>query len=589
MRLTVRVWQTVLFIVVALVAMLVLYFSVLGGVRSEIVQLAEAEQVEDAAALADALRPQFPLTVESLERVTVEVERFKRIFGDDVWVYDSGGRLVESQATLGLPQELLDEAWTAGLAANEPFASVQLDEPGLATASMAVLDEEGRRVGAVVVVEPTADIQAVLEAAEDELFTAFWIALAVAALIGLVFSDFISRRVRALSTAAIAISDGDFDQRLPKSLVPDEVGELADAYNKMAERLGIAFASVREREQEINAVVESMGEGVVAVDTSRCVTLVNEASAQMLMMRAEDLKGNAVEDDILDDDVLALIDQGLTGETAVGTVTLGRSTLELHCAPIRGDGRTEGAVLLMRDVTERIRWEQAQRRFIADASHEMRTPIAAMKGFLELLQSGAEDDRETRTDFLETMRVEVERLSRLVAELFTLAQLDAGRLKIDMKRESLSRIVEDVISTMRPIVDGTGVSLETDLSRGRLCVLCDRDRVVQVLVGLVDNAVKYAGEGQTVTLRARVEGEEVAVQVSDTGPGILADDIPLIFDRFYTAKGKSQRPRGRGAGLGLSIAKEIVEAHDSRLYVTSRTGEGTTFTFALRAVGGCSA
>jgi signal transduction histidine kinase len=118
-------------------------------------------------------------------------------------------------------------------------------------------------------------------------------------------------------------------------------------------------------------------------------------------------------------------------------------------------------------------------------------------------------------------------------------------------------------------------------------VLCDRDRIVQVLVGLVDNAVKHAGERQTVTVRARVEGRDVVVQVSDTGPGISADEIPLVFDRFYTAKGK-QRHSGRGAGLGLSIAKEIVEAHDSRLSVTSAPGEGTTFSFALQAVGGCS-
>ena len=584
MQLTIRVWQTLMFLLVTLVGMFVLTVSVFSGIRSSTVEINESEQLRDATALAKAIGPEFPITVESLARLRSEADQFRDIFGDDYWIFTSGGRLIESQATLDPGEEILDEAFLHGLADAEQYAYVEFGDPGMALASKVIVDESGRRVGAVVVAEPTSDTETVMDAATDRLSSAFLIALLAAGLIGFVISSFMAGRIKLLSDAAYSIADGDFDKRLPKSLLPDEVMELADAYNKMAEELGTAFGAIQAKEQEMEAVVESMAEGLIAVDALRVVTIVNGASTDLLRMRVEDLFGNSIDDVIADDSILKMVDQGLSGDSRSGTTTFGRSTLELHVAPISSEGEIVGAVLLLRDITERILWEKAQREFIGNASHEMKTPVAAMKGFLELLESGAKNDIETRDDFLGTMYVEAERLSRLVSDLFLLAQLDSRRVRIEPYDERVSELVDDVVAIMRPIASAAEVTLRTDLAPEDPHAICDRDRIKQVLLGLVDNATKYAGKGQKITVRTRIKGTRVEIAVVDTGPGISEDELPHVFERFYRTKGARRGGEDHGAGLGLSIAKEILDAHDSLLGVSSRLGEGTEFHFSLDLV-----
>jgi signal transduction histidine kinase len=166
-----------------------------------------------------------------------------------------------------------------------------------------------------------------------------------------------------------------------------------------------------------------------------------------------------------------------------------------------------------------------------------------------------------------------------------LAQLDAKRVELDMRPSSLREMVEDVISIVRPIADEMGVAVQTELSGGALCVLCDRDRIVQVLLGFVDNAVKHSSQEGTVTLGARVVGPDMIVEVADDGPGIPEDARDKVFDRFYRVGG-GEGPQG--AGLGLSIAKEIVEAHGSSIELESEPGQGATFRFTIPCTPGCS-
>ncbi|MDH4140530.1 MAG: cell wall metabolism sensor histidine kinase WalK, partial [Coriobacteriia bacterium] len=406
-----------------------------------------------------------------------------------------------------------------------------------------------------------------------------WVALAVAGLLGFAFSDFIGRRVKMLTRAASAIADGDFQQRLPKGLVPDEIRELADVYNRMAVQLGEAFSAVREHEQEISAVVESLAEGVLALDESGVVRLANPASERILRMKAVDLTGQAIENAVIDERVISLAHSGLAGEHAVETVELGNTILLVHATPIVGEGRVDGTVLLLADVTEQKRYEEAQRRFIANASHEMRTPISALKGFIELLESGAKDKADVRDDFLRTMETEVERLSRLVSDLFTLAQIDAGRMELEIEPVPVRALFDDVTKLMSLLAEDADVTLHADLAGDDLAVLCDRQRVQQVLLGFVDNALKHSRPKDRVTLRAARSDSSVFIEVSDTGPGISPDVQTRIFERFY--RGAASGETGKGAGLGLSIATEIVQAHGSEIEVESAPDVGATFRFSL--------
>ncbi len=581
-RRSVRLWQTELFVIVIVVAILVLSVSLSQGLGLTLRQLAEADQISDASALASQLSNEYPLTVESLARIREAVGQFRQIYGDDVWVYDVDGSIRIAAHEGGPPDEVLDEAFVEGLADSPHFTHMTLKPGGYVVAGKAVYDAKGRRAAVVVTSSSVADSLAVLDAVRSRLWTTFWVALIVAGLLGLGFAEFIGRRVRQMSAAAVAIAGGDFDQRLPTGPVPDEIYELAESYNRMAVTLGEAFSALREREQEIATVIESLGEGVIAFDPEGTVRVINPEALALLRLPADatDIVGRHVAELTEDETIIDLVAQGLAGEDVSGTTALNDRTVLLHSTPIApADGETEGAVLLMSDVTERQRLEDAQRRFVANASHEMRTPIAAVKGLLELLTDGATDDSEVRDDFLRTMTLEVDRLGRLVADLLTLAQLEAGGLKLSSVPVPVRELLEEVALVMRPLADQSEVTVSVVVPGQPLSARCDRDRIKQVLIGFVDNALKHAGGGRVVTLLAAVHDGMVTLEVHNEGSGIDPTVIPRLFDRFFRVDESRTTPRG--TGLGLSIAKEIIEAHGSVVGVESSPGEGVSFRFDL--------
>lgn len=469
-RPSVRLWQTELFVIVTIVAILILSVTLSQGLQITLNQLGESDSLSDATAFASQLSKEFPLTVESRARIRSEVDQHGLIYGDAVWVYDIDGTMIASVGKDGPPASVLEEARIQGLADSPPYSHMTLKPGGYVVAGKVIHDPDGRRAAVLVIASPVTDSLAVLDAVRSRLWTTFWIALIVSGLLGFAFAEFIGRRVRQMSLAAVAIADGDFDQRLPTGLVPDEIHELAESYNRMAVTLGDAFSALRAQ-------------------------------------------------------------------------------------------------------------EQAQRRFVADASHEMRTPISAIKGLLELLDSGAKDDPAVRDDFLRTMTLEVDRLGRLVADLLTLAQLDAGSLTLKQESMPAAGLLDDIATVLRPLAAGYGVTLAVDAPDDRLEVLCDRDRITQVLVVLLDNALKHSESGETVTLSATPGEDAVSLAVHNEGAAIDPDAIPRLFDRFFRVDEARTTPKG--TGLGLSIAKEIIEAHESSIAVESTPGNGVTFRFDL--------
>ncbi|GAB4278263.1 MAG: HAMP domain-containing sensor histidine kinase [Coriobacteriia bacterium] len=467
-RPTVSLWQTGLFVVVIVVAILVLSVSLSGSLKETLGDLAEKDQYSDASALASQLSVEYPLTVESLERIRHLIDAFQTIYEDSVWLYDVDGTLRISEAAGPVPPEdVLQEAFLAGLADAEPFTRAVLASDGYVVAAKAVYDRDGRRAAVVVTSSPVTTLMAVLDAVRSRLWTTFWISLIVAGGIGYGFSEIIGRRVRMMSQAAAAIAAGDFNQRVPTSLVPSEVYELAESYNRMAVTLGEVFES--------------------------------------------------------------------------------------------------------------------QREFVANASHELRTPISAAKGLLELLLDGAEEDPEVRHEFLETMAHEIDRLGRLVADLLTLAELEAGGFEMLREPVDVSEMLENIRTVMCQLAEQSGVELALELPDGRLHVDGDRDRITQVLIGFVDNAIKHTPKGMKVTIGATPEDDSAWLWVHNDGEGIDPEIVPRLFERFYRAD--DARSPVKGTGLGLSIAKEIIEAHGSEVVVESPPEGGVTFGFMLPKAG----
>lgn len=579
---SIRLWQTGLFVVVIVVATLILSGSLSAGVKATLTRMAQTTEVRNVSALAQRLEAQFPPGAEGREPLRAVIAEYRAVYGSGVWVYDADGELLES-AFEGAPVDaVLEAAQLRGLVEGRPYVSSDLREGGWVVASRPLRDSAGEVAGVVIVANAADQPAAILKAVRDRLWVTFWVSLVIAGLLGYGFSALISSRITALSDAAAAIADGDFDQRLPTGLVPGEIQDLAESYNRMASKLGSAFAEVHEGRRWIAAVVESMAEGVLAVDATQTVNVMNPEAARLLGATGDGaVTGLALAETTSQDAVVSVVREGLAGDSVARLARLGARDVLMHCTPLVDEaGAVEGAVLLLSDVTERRRVEEAQRRFVSDASHEMRTPIAALKGMLELLEDGAKEVPEVRDDFIRTMAAETERLGRLVTDLLTLAQLDAGSLKLERGPVSVAEIMGDAARVMQPLAEKAGVRVSVENHAGEARVDADRDRILQVLIGFTDNALKHSGGGGTIHLRASLAGGTVRLEVADEGEGIASEEVARVFERFY--RSDSARAGG-GAGLGLAIAKEIVEAHGASIEVASTPGEGTAFSFALPA------
>lgn len=591
---SIRLWQTELFIAVIVVAILILSGSVSAGLRATLTRMTETTELRNASALAARLESELPLGVTGRDPVRQVVAEYRDIYGGGIWVYDDRGELLESAHDTSPTDAVLEAARTRVLDEETTYVSSDLRPNGWVVAARPVRDPGGALEGVVLTASPADQSVTILKSVRDRMWVAFWLSLAIAGLIGFGFAELIRRRIRAMSDAASAIAAGDFEQRLSAGFTPGEIQDLAESYNRMAAKLGEAFGEIQESRRQIATVVESMAEGVVAFDASGVVHVVNPEAARLLSVESEtgrgdaresegagrSLLGTSIEGIPTEQDVLDIVRSGLAGESGARTVRLGSNVVLLHCTPLLDpEGEVDGAVLVLADVTERHRIEAAQRRFVADASHEMRTPVAALKGMLELLVDGAKDVPEVRDDFLQTMQFEVDRLGRLVADLLTLARLEAGNLQLRPAPESAAGLLGDVAGVMRTLAEQAGVELAVHAPEDAR-VLADRDRILQVLLSFTDNALKHSPRGATISLFAKPEGRMVRLEVSDEGSGIEADDVARVFERFYRG---DARPSKAGAGLGLAIAKEIIEAHGSSIDVRSEPGAGTTFGFELPA------
>lgn len=578
MRFSLRLWQTLLFITVIVVAMLTLSYSLISSTRQSVLRAGRAQLGKEVTSIALQIRPLMPHTEHTTE-LSRQLAEFSTIYDVDVWLFDAQGREVITRRSRTQPGAALPAAVDAAI--EDRGYAVRLVQGGdeeMVGAGPVLRD--GKVAAVIAVGDDGEDARAVLREAVRQITIAFWVALVVSGLLGAAFSEIIARQVRRLSDGALAIAQGKFDLRL-KGMFPDEVGELASSFNSMAERLGNAFETLSEQQREIAAVVETMAEGLIAVDDKLRVRLVNPAAAELLGKPIAELEGKTLKEAVGAQGLAQPIETALGGRQVSETYDHNQRALLLHASPIRGtSGRPVGVVLILRDVTEQKHMEQAQRDFISHASHELRTPISSLRGFIELLEGGAKDDTTVRDRFLTTMDIEVDRLQRLIEDLFTLAQLDSGRLELKLARASTDEIVREVVSLVGPVAASADVVLTEEVEPNLPTVMCDRDRIAQVLLGLIDNALKHSRPGQTVTVFARRRHGAVRLGVTDMGPGIPRDETSRVFERFYRIPDAADK---RGAGLGLSIANEIMEGHDSTIGVESSPGRGATFYFDLRA------
>lgn len=435
--------------------------------------------------------------------------------------------------------------------------------------------QEGYLVGLLEVVVPVPLPTAEIGVLKQRVLVAVLVVLILASLLGFALSRVLGRRIGRVAATAASLSAGDLSARAPEA-APREVATLANGLNGMADRVQGLVATVTGDRDRARALVGGLAEGVVMIAPDDTVLIVNAAATRMLGLLPS---GDAMRADL----PLALADLVSRARTGTGPLdgvevhTPEGHALAATAVPLAAPAGT--VVLTLHDVTHERALERTRRELVANVSHELKTPVAALKGFLELLEDDAIDPA-ARREFLGLMTAETQRLERLIEEQMELARLDSGGLPLDREDMDLGVLVEEASRPRAVLAARDGVDLVVRVP-GPVPMRADGPRLEQVLLILLDNAERHTPAGGRIGVRVDVDGPDAVLVVSDTGEGIPRESLGSVFDRFYRAD-PARETRGRaGAGLGLAIARGIVRAHGGEITVVSEPGSGAEFTVRL--------
>jgi PAS domain S-box-containing protein len=376
---------------------------------------------------------------------------------------------------------------------------------------------------------------------------------------------------------AIAMSEGDFSIRA-KSNYSGEMGQLAITLNQLSAELSKTINSLTIEGNLLKQILNSMGDGLLGFDLNQNINLKNRTFEEMFGLETS---LEELQDDVRESIYKVSLSAVQNQKTEIVTCSLKEKSILISASPIRSeDNSIVGTVLLFRDVTEAIRLEQTRRDYVANVSHELRSPLTAVKGLIIPLKEGMVKDEEKRNHFYDIIYNEVERLNRLVNDLFELSRLQSSNKPFDMQVVDIINILYDQQDKFEMMAEDRNMKLIVKNSPLPIYAKGNIDRISEVLTILIDNALKFARENSSVTLSARKENNRAVVSIHNTGSIIRREDLPFIFERFYKA---DKAHAGEGAGLGLSIAKEVIMRMNGNIYVKSDEKDETCFSFELES------
>ena len=407
-------------------------------------------------------------------------------------------------------------------------------------------------------------------------------ALSLAFVLGSLFTSSIIKPVNKIIQVSRKYSSGDFSHRIYHDS-QDEIGELADNLNKMASDIEEKIKDISSQSQQLKAIFNSMIEGVILTDQAGRVASINQAVERIFEVRRQDVEGKVFLEAIRNNDISEVISTILNlKELLSKEITLAypvQRIFEVNATPIFYNNSISGCLVVIHDITEIRRLENMRRDFVANVSHELKTPLTSIKGFVETLLSGALEDKENNRNFLKIIQDHADRLDNLVDDLLSLSHLESRGMVIDKKEFNLNSQVKEVIQGFKSQIKNKGIEVINQLPQ-ELTVNADRNRLEQVFVNLIDNAIKFNKDKGYIKIYNQLSEGNIKIIIEDSGMGIPQRDISRIFERFYRVDKARSRELG-GTGLGLSIVKHIVELHGGSVGVDSTEGLGSKFWFTI--------
>ncbi len=450
--------------------------------------------------------------------------------------------------------------------------------------------DDGRIIGVLRLASPLSAVTSSYSALFGVMLAGGAVALAVALAIGLFVAGRVTRPVVQMQSIARRMSEGDFLVRAP-TRSRDEIGVLGRSLNVMATRLREKIDDLEREQAKLTAILDGMVEGVIAVDAQEHIILMNERARAIFGLTVPRGERKPILELIRNADLHDLfrasrgVAEGELVQRELRVSAPVERVLQVHAVPLRLAGEGRGVVIVLHDITALRKLEHVRTAFVANVSHELRTPLTAIHGSLETLLGGALDEPEHARRFLEIVFRHTQRLGRLIDDLTDLSNIELGKVSLRLDPTPLGEVVESVRGIIQPRAESGRVTVTTDLPANLPLAHVDHDRLEQILINLVENAVKYTRPGGSVRVSAReTDRGMIEVVVADTGVGIPRADLPRVTERFYRVDKARSRELG-GTGLGLAIVKHLVLAHGGKLVIESELGQGTKVRFTLAVSG----
>lgn len=445
------------------------------------------------------------------------------------------------------------------------------------------IDSGGDTIGWVRTSLPLTSITSRLAELRNAVLVGAAVAAVVALGLGFLFARRVTRPVLSMAVAAESIAAGDYEKQVEIGS-NDELGALARAFNVMSRHLRTSILTINADRRKLTAILSSMVEGVVAADRDERVVHMNAASGRMLGVEPSHALSQPIWSTIRVREVSEAISEALQREKVVHRVVRLPGSpdriLDLHASPLdSGNGVMAGVVLVLDDITQLRRLETMRRDFLGNVSHELKTPVTAIRALVETVLDDPQMPSDMRRRFLRKVRTQAERLSSLVSDLLSLSRFESESEALDIEPIDVREPVEASIRALSVPAAAAGVEIQGDLPAQPVTVVGDPEALQQAVTNLIDNAVKYA-QADTIAVRVAATGDDAFIEVEDDGLGIEPRHHERIFERFYRVDKARSRELG-GTGLGLAIVKHITLAHSGSVCLDSQTGEGSTFQLRL--------
>ncbi|MDD4569192.1 MAG: ATP-binding protein [Tepidanaerobacteraceae bacterium] len=448
----------------------------------------------------------------------------------------------------------------------------QFNSPML-TVALPIKSEIGV-IGGLILYSPMSSIENTVWQIRRLILLAAAVAILISTGLSFILSKTVSKPLVQMKEVAQEMAKGEFKNKVDVDTA-DEIGTLAKTMNYLSDALNKNINALDQEKKQLQNVLLSMTDGVVTFDAKGQVIMANSQAINIM------LENGGKSDEISFNILKPLVEQVKeSGEYMIKEIKISGRVISVRMAPlIYEDAKLWGILAVLQDVTQERKMENMRREFLGDVSHELRTPLTYLQGYTEALLDDIVESREERDKYLRIILEETLRLRRLVDELLELSHIEAGHLNLKKDQVSVTSLVKRVAKKVSPILKSRNIDLILEVE-DTPPIIADEDRIEQVLINLVDNAIRYSVDDSQIRVKARSFDDGIVVSIKDSGHGIPEDEIPFIWERFYKVDKARTRQKG-GTGLGLAIVKKIIEVHGGKVWAKNSSEGGTTFFFFL--------